>query len=171
MRIALGLIVLCIFISQPAVTEEQGFHDALLDNLAGEWLLEGTIAGAQTTHDIVAEWVLGHNYLRLYEVSREEDDEGEPVYEAIVFIGRDQPSGQYVCLWLDSTGGSGLSAQAFGYAKPDGDRVAFQFHDGAGGLFHTTFIYNGDSDSWEWRMDAGKEGELAPFARVSLTRK
>ena len=30
----------------------------LLDHLAGQWVLQGTIAGKQTTHDVQAEWVL-----------------------------------------------------------------------------------------------------------------
>lgn len=43
---------------------------------------------------------------------------------------------------------------------------------GAGGsLFHTTFAYNKESDSWEWRMDGEENGTLRPFARVKLTRK
>jgi hypothetical protein len=171
MKTTLSLIVLCLLFSLPARAEGPGFQDTLLDHLAGSWVLEGTIGGAGTTHDIVAEWVLGHYYLRFHEVSREKDDGGEPAYEAIVFIGWDQPSGRYACLWLDSTGGSGLSAQAVGHAKPDGDKLAFLFEDGEGGIFHTTFIYDRESDSWDWRMDAEKEGELAPFARVSLTRK
>jgi len=171
MKIALSLIALCLIFSPAARAEDPVLQDALLDHLVGEWVLEGTIAGTGTTHDLVAEWVLAHNYLSFHEVSREKDERGEPVYEAIVFIGRDQKSGQYVCLWLDSTGGSGLSPQAFGHAKPDGDRLAFLFEDGDGGLFHTTFLYDTESDSWDLRMDVEKEGNLSPFARVSLTRQ
>jgi hypothetical protein len=54
-----------------AGAQQPTFHDALLDHLAGSWVLQGTIAGRPTTHDITAEWVLAHQYLRLQEVSRE----------------------------------------------------------------------------------------------------
>jgi hypothetical protein len=30
----------------------------LLDHLAGQWILQGTIAGKRTTHDVQVEWVL-----------------------------------------------------------------------------------------------------------------
>ena len=52
----------------------------------------GTIARKDTTHDIVSEWVLGHQYLRIHERSREKDGKGQPQYEAIVFIGWDAVS-------------------------------------------------------------------------------
>ena len=171
MKTALRVIALCFLISLPAAAQQQGFQDALLDHLAGVWVLKGTIAGAETTHDIVAEWVLGHQYLRFHDVSREKGNGDTPVYEAIVFIGWDQPSNQYACLWLDSTGGGGLSAQAIGHAKPSGDDLAFVFEAGNGGVFHTTFTYNRDTDTWQWLMDTEKDGKRTPFARVTLTKQ
>jgi hypothetical protein len=128
------------------------------------------IAGGEVTHDIVAEWVLGHYYLKFHELSREKDEAGKPAYEAIVFIGWDEKSSRYACWWLDSTGGSGLDASALGYAKPGGDELAFKFRMPDGDMWHTTFIYNRDSDTWQWLMDGEENGELKPFARVTLTR-
>jgi hypothetical protein len=153
------------------VAQEQGFQDELLGHLAGTWILRGTIAGEETTHDIVAEWVLGHYYMRLREVSREKTEEGAPLYEAIVFIGWDQPSSRYVCLWLDSTGGGGLAGEALGYAEPGGDELAFLFKMGEDKLWHTTFFYDRDGDTWKWLMYSESEGMQNPFARVTLTRK
>ena len=47
--------VLGLAFSGPAtIAQETGLHDPLLDHLAGEWVLEGTIAGEQVTHDIEA---------------------------------------------------------------------------------------------------------------------
>src|ERR1700722_13677642 len=79
--------------------------DPLLDRLTGNWTMQGTIAEHETTHDIEAEWVLGHEYLRLHETSRQKNAQGQPAYEAIVFIEWDESSNEYKCLWLDSTGG------------------------------------------------------------------
>ena len=171
MRKILWALVLVGLISVPASAQAPPFQDPLLDQLIGTWILRGTIGGAETTHDIVADWVLEHQYVRLHEVSREKDVQGRPAYEAIVFIGWDQPSAAYACLWLDSTGGGGLKGQAIAYAKRVGDEIPFLFHGGDGSLFHTTFAYRASSDAWDWHMDAEEGGKLQPFARVRLTRK
>ena len=97
-------VLLSLSLSFPAFAEQQGFHDALLDRMVGDWLLSGDIGGNQVIHDVAAEWVLGHQYLRFHEVAREVDSEGTPAYEAIVFIGWDHLTNRYTCLWLDVTG-------------------------------------------------------------------
>ena len=171
MKIVFYLVVLSFLLCVPAMAQEQGFQDELIDKMAGNWVMKGMIAGGEVTHDITAEWVLSHQYLSFHEVSREKEENGELAYEAIVFVGWDEPSGQYACLWLDSTGGGGLGAQAIGHAKPDGDVLAFLFNTGDGGFFHTTFVYNRDGDTWDWLMDMESEGKRLPFARVSLTRQ
>jgi hypothetical protein len=163
------LLIALIYFSAPA--QQTTFQDSLLNHITGNWILQGTIAGQKTTHDITAQWVLGHQYIQLHEVSREKNTSGEAVYEAIVYIGWDDSSKQYSCLWLDVTGGGGLSSQAIGHAKPAGDKLAFLFKAADGSLFHTTFIYNRTSDTWNWLMDAEENGKLQPFARLNLTRK
>jgi hypothetical protein len=171
MRVVLKIFMASVLLSISVSARPSTFQDPLLDHLTGKWVLRGTIAGRKTTHDIVAEWVLGHQYVRLHEISREKDAKGQPEYEAIVFIGWDQPSSQYACLWLDSTGGGGLMGQAIGHAKRGGDEIAFLFKAGDGSLFHTTFAYTKSTDSWQWLMDGEEKGKLQPFARVKLTRK
>ena len=141
------------------------------EQLIGKWVLRGTIAGKETTHDIVSERVLDQNYVRFHEVSREKDDNGQVAYEAIVFIGWDQPSSQYACLWLDTTSGGGLSAQAIGYAKPNSDEIAFLFKGSDGSVFHTRFLYSRIDDTWQWFMVSEEAGKFQPFARVRLTRE
>lgn len=156
----------------PARAQGTALQDPLLDRMAGQWVLRGTIAGQQTAHDVTAEWVLGHGYLRLHEVSRERGPDGGPAYEAIVFIGRNPEGEGYACLWLDSTGDGGLLRQAIGHAPPAADgRIAFVFVDPDGGRFHTTFVHDPSAGSWRWVMDGeGEGGTLKPFARVTLTR-
>jgi hypothetical protein len=171
MKIALCIVALWLLLSLPVLAEQQGFQDALLDQMAGNWVLEGTIGGAELTHDILAEWVLGHQYLRFHEVARETDSTGAPAYEAMVFIGWDEPTSSYACLWLDVTGGGGLSAEAIGHAKPNADELAFVFDTGEGGIIHTTFAYKRDTDTWQWLIDIEKDGECASFAKVTLTRQ
>jgi hypothetical protein len=171
MRTILGIFTSIVLVLLPVSAQQTTFQDPLLDHLTGTWVLRGTIDGKETTHDIISEWVLGHQYVRLHEVSREKDAKGQAAYEAIVFIGWDQPSGEYACLWLDSTGGGGLSAQAIGYAKRGGDEMAFLFKGQNGSRFHTTFAYDKKSGTWQWIMDGEEGGKLQPFARLKLTIK
>lgn len=160
-----------VFVASAARAQPKAFEDPLLERLAGTWVLRGTIGGQQTTHDVAADWVLGHEYMRLHEVSREKDAAGRPAYEAIVFIGQDPGSDGYACLWLDSTGGGGLTGQAIGHGKRGVDAIAFVFKGSDGSLFHTTFDYDKAGDSWQWLMDGEEGGKLVPFARVRLTKK
>jgi hypothetical protein len=69
----------------------------------------------------------------------------------------------------DSCGG----LDTIGRVKPDGDKIAFLFRDQNNNsiVFHTTFIYNRSTDTWQWLMDGDEAGKLKPFARVKLTRK
>lgn len=142
----------------------------LLDHLAGNWVLKGTIDGKQTTHDVEAVWVLNREYLRLHEVSREKNASGGPAYEAIVFIGWDEKSKQYTCLWLDSTSGNGLSAQTIARATPAGDSIPFIFTISPTGSLHTTFTYNSTADNWQWLIDDEENGKTDRFADVKLVR-
>jgi hypothetical protein len=142
-----------------------------LDRLAGTWVLTGTIEGKPTTHDVDAEWVLHRGYLRLHEVSRERDAKGGPAYEAIVFIGWDQGTGEYSCLWLDTTSGAGLSNDGIARGRPAGDRIPFLFKTSGGDVFHNTFVYSSANDTWQWIMDGEANGKLQPFARLTLARK
>jgi len=93
------------------------------------------------------------------------------MYEAIVFICWEQKLNEYSCLWLDNTGNGGLSNQAIGHAKSNGDNIEFLFKGIDGSLFHTTFAYIKNTDTWKWLMDGEENGKLQPFARVKLTRK
>ena len=162
-----------IFLISISLSAQQSatFQDPLLDHFVGKWVLAGTVGGAATTHDVDAAWVLGHQYVKFQEVSREKKADGQPEYEAIVFIGWDQPTGQYSCLWLDNTGGGGLIGQAIAHAKRENDKMAFLFKGADGSLFHTTFAYDKTTDTWQWKMDGEESGKLTPFARVKLTRK
>ncbi|HEX9105800.1 MAG TPA: hypothetical protein VF832_01195, partial [Longimicrobiales bacterium] len=85
----LGLLVAGLALPAAAQQPSSARPDSLLEHMAGRWVLSGTIDRQQATHDVVAEWVLGHEYLRLSEVSRERAAAGGPAYEAIVFLGID----------------------------------------------------------------------------------
>ena len=142
----------------------------LLDRLAGDWVLKGSLGGKESTHDIHADWVLNHEYLRLHEVSREKNDKGGPSYEAIVFINWNVKTQEFDCLWLDSTGGGGLSAQTIGHAKYSDASIPFIFTISPEESLQTTFRYESSSDTWEWTIDDVNKGKTDRFASVKLTR-
>ena len=172
MRKFLALVVLMGAVSGCGFAQSGAFEDALLDQLTGHWVLHGTIAGKDTTHDVTADWMLRHEYVRLHEVSVEKNRTGQPAYEAIVFIGWDATSNQYACLWLDSTGGGGLASQAIAHAQRGGAQIPFVFKESDGTVsFTNTFVYRKESDSWAWVMDNVQKGKSIPFARVTLERQ
>ena len=163
--------LLASLLAVPAAAQEGGFQDELLGRLEGSWVMRGDIAGQQVVHDITAEWVLAHNYLRLHELSRELTPDGEREYEAIVFLGQGRTPGSYACLWLDVTGGEGLSNDAMGYGQRDGDSIPFEFKMPDGSGIRNTFAYDRDTDSWHWAIDNVAGDQYEPFARVTLTRQ
>lgn len=155
----------------PLRAQQPAFADSLLDRFVGTWVLRGKIEGETVTHDLAAEWVLQHQYVRFREVARERDAQGRPAYEAEVYIGWDARANQYVCVWLDVFGG--ISMPSFGRAKRGGDAIPFLFRNQDGRVvFQTTFAYQRARDSWEWQMDnVGENGGRAPFARMSMSRQ
>jgi hypothetical protein len=143
----------------------------LLDRLAGDWVLTGTIAGKQTTHDVNARWVLKREYLEIHEVSREKDARGEPAYEAMVLVSWDAEAGQYACLWMDSTAGGALTSPVTCRAAPAGDSIPFLFILSPTESIHTTFAYRQAADTWRWTIDDEAKGKTSRFADVELKRK
>jgi len=142
----------------------------LLDHLAGKWVLQGTLRNQPVTHYVDAEWVLQHHYLRFHEVSREKNDKGEPQYEATVFIGWNEKTKQYACVWMDVYGGA--TSESIGLATPKENELAFVFTDEHGETsFTNTFIYDPKTNTWEDRLDNVENGVAKPFARFNLTKQ
>ncbi len=169
MKVIFSATALIFLTAFSVLAQQPTFNDSLLEHIIGKWILRGTIAGQQTIHDVEAEWVLNHQYVKIHEISREKNEKGLPAYEANVYIGWDQQSSEYACVWLDDYGN--VNSQSLATAKRSGDEIPFLFKYKDGSTFHTTFAYNQKNDFWEWRMDAEKDGAVKPFARVKLTKK
>jgi len=156
----------------PATALCQGLHpDSLFPRLVGVWVLRGTIARQQTVHDVSFDWLLGHEYVQMHELSRERSPDGTPAYEAVVLFGRDPRTGVYACMWMDNTAAAAFPPEGLGRGSVAGDSVPFLFHYSPTTSFHTTFVYDRASDSWQWHMDNDSAGVRIPFARVTLTRR
>lgn len=166
--------VLMLVCSPPACAQGAMLpdHDALLDHMVGEWVMTGTIAGEKVTHDVHAEWILQRRYVRIHEVSREKEENGELAYEAWIHIAWDAENEEYVVMWLDNTGTTNFAAEGVGHGRLDGDRIPFvwSFADGSG--IRNTFKYDREDDTWSWAIDnVDGTGRSVPFARLLLERK
>jgi hypothetical protein len=174
------ILALALLAPSAIVAQQPPVSSPLLDHLAGKWLMEGTVAGQQTKHDIDAEWVLNHHYLRIHEVSQQKNADGQPQYEAIVFIAwneqakndqtkNDQPK-HYSCAWLDVYGS--FSAASIGVAPPSENELAFIFKNEKGEPdFSNDFVYDAKNDSWSDALDNIVNGAKKEFGRVKLTRR
>jgi len=171
MKASAFLVVSTLLLSAARTAQPADPQRALLEKMTGHWVLRGTIAKAQATHDVDAEWVLDKEYIQIHEVSREKGANGKPAYEAIVHVVWDPKVGEYACLWLDTTGVATFPEAGVGHAKPTGDAIRFRFTDPAGGGINTTFAYDRGKDAWSWSIDNDEKGKITPFARVTLTRR
>ena len=166
----IAALLMALLIAPLALAQTLSERGTLLDDLAGHWVMTGTIAGQEITHDLTAEWVLGGHYLHFHEISREREENGDPAYESMVYFGWDEAGKRLVCLWLDITGGGGLIPDGFGYGKPDGDRIPFIWGEGEDSQIHNTFAYQREQDKWAWQIDNVRQGQAGNFALVTLTR-
>ncbi len=147
-------------------------RDALLDKLAGHWVMTGTIGKRAVTHDVDVDWILNRQYIRIHEVSREKDDGKALAYEAWIYIVWDKENAEYVVMWLDNTGTTNFAAEGVGHGKPDGDRIPFVWKSADKSGIRNTFAYNRASETWSWAIDnVDKSGTPSPYANVTLKRK
>ena len=161
---------LILFLTAAAASAQQPpVQSALMDHLTGHWVLEGTLAKKQTVHDVTAEWVLGHHYVRVHEISREKKPDGTPQYEAMIFVAWNEEPKRYSCGWLDVFGG--LTTASVAFAPPSQSELAFVFKDEKGNVWFTnTWVYDAKSDTWEWTLDNVKDGKHTTFGHVTLKR-
>jgi hypothetical protein len=170
LMLAMTTLLAMILAAQTVMAQQPPVSSPLLDHLAGKWSMQGSVGKQSVTHDFDAEWVLAHHYLRFHEISRDKNDKGEPQYEATVFIGWNEKTKQYACMWMDVYGGA--NAESIGLATPKENDLPFVFTDEHGETsFTNTFSYNPKDDSWEDRLDNVIKGEAKPFARFKLTRR
>jgi hypothetical protein len=149
---------------QPEPLDGSGrvFRDSLVERLAGDWTMPGTVRGRPATLALHAEWVLNHQFLRL----DMRDVAEPPEYQATVYIGRDNASERYVAHWIDVFGGRWSETLGYGTRVGDEVRFVFEYPDGP---FHTTFTLDARTGRWTLLMqDRGANGAWREFARYEL---
>jgi hypothetical protein len=136
--------------------------------MAGTWKVEGQIMGREVHHEVHADWVLNHQFLRLHEKTAAEAPKSEQRYEAFWYLGYDPISKRYVLHLIDIFGAR--YSETLGYGIREGNRIHFVF-EYPDGPFHTTYIWNPQKDTWEWLIEQkGKNGKWTRFADLKLTR-
>lgn len=168
MRWNLALMIV-LFCAANVSAQQPPVDSPILDHLAGKWVMTGEVSGQKTTHDVQADWVLDHHYLRVQETSREKNSANKPGYEATVFVAWNGAKKQYAAVWLDVYGG--VSSDSIGIADPKENELLFVFKDESGAINLTNdFVFHPDSDTWEWKIDDIDKGVVKPFARLTLRR-
>jgi Protein of unknown function (DUF1579) len=170
LKLRFQILVICaIFISGVATAQAPpAWHDDFVDHLAGAWKIEGQVMGSPAHHEVQAEWVLGHQFLRIHEKTAADAPAAESRYEAIWFLGYDAVSERYVLHLFDLFGTR--FSETLGYGSRDGDviRFVFEYPDGP---FHTAFRWIAEKESWQWAMEQkDKNGKWTPFGDFKLTR-
>ncbi len=144
------------------------WKDDLADHMVGTWKIDGQVMGREAHHDVQAEWVLNHQFLRIDERTATSAPASERRYEAIWFLGYDAVSERYVLHLLDVFGTR--YSETLGYGTRDGNAIRFVF-EYPDGPFHTTYHWSPETGSWQWRLEEkNKEGKWITFAEFKLTR-
>src|ERR1041385_9041823 len=100
------LILLFLACSLAAFAQQPShWRDDLADQLIGTWKLEGTVMGRAAHHTLMAQWVLGHQFLELHEQTAEGAPANESRYDAMWYLGYDDVSDRYVLHLMDVFGG------------------------------------------------------------------
>jgi hypothetical protein len=169
LTICFSLAILMALAHAPVAAQTPtGWHDDLVDHMAGTWKLQGPVMGHPGHHDVEAEWVLDHQFLRIHEKTSADAPSDEHRYEATWFLGYDPVSERYVLHLLDVFGGR--FSETLGYGTRAGNAIHFVF-EYPDGPFHTTFQWSPETSRWEWLMEQkDKEGKWAQFADLKLTR-
>ena len=143
------------------------WKDDLADHLAGAWTLTGQVRGRDAHHDVQAEWVLNHQFLRIHEKTAPPAPASERRYEAIWFLGYDSVSERYVLHLMDVFGTR--YSETLGYGTRDGNSIRFVF-EYPDGPFHTTYRWSPETGSWQWLLEQkDKDGKWTNFADFKLT--
>src|SRR5215831_12561045 len=161
MKLPSGLLTILLSSAGMAQTPAP-WQDDLVSHLAGAWRLEGEVMGNAAHHDVQADWVLNHQFLRIQEKTAAGAPVSERRYDSVWYLGYDAISERYVLHLMDMFGAR--FSETLGYGIRDGNQIRFVF-EYPDGPFHNTYRWNPKEDSWQWLMEQkNKEGKWVPFA-------
>ena len=146
----------------------ENWTDGLVKHLAGSWKLGGKVGINDAHHDVQADWVLNHQFLRIQETTSANAAASERRYDSIWYLGYDPVSERYVMHLMDTFGAR--FSETLGYGVREGNQIKFVF-EYPDGPFHTSYVWNDGEKSWQWLMEQkNKDGKWVPFANLKLTK-
>ena len=77
-----AVAIIALLGSSVAAQTPTEWHDDLVDHMVGTWKMEGHVMGQAAHHEVKADWVLTHQFLRLHEKTIAMASGGERQYEA-----------------------------------------------------------------------------------------
>jgi hypothetical protein len=104
-RLSLALAVFVLLQSPLAAQNSPEWTDDLVEHMAGSWKITGQVLGHEAHHEVRAEWVLNHQFLRIHEKTAADAPKSEQPYEAIWFLGYDSVGERYVLHLMDILAG------------------------------------------------------------------
>ncbi|MEJ2013419.1 MAG: hypothetical protein P8X64_14490 [Anaerolineales bacterium] len=140
---------------------------AFLENLIGDWMLNGDMRDVRLQQEVKARWVLGHKYVSMHFKSTTPDDNPTSQYEAIYHIGFNADEDLYVFHLLDTTDVPVICDMGLG--KRDGNRIPFLF-DYEGTMFINVLTWHPDEVRWTFDQEYEEGGELSLFARKEMVK-
>ena len=153
---------------QPLDGVHRTVKDPLLDRMVGSWDLTGKVMGKPTRNQFSAEWVLNHQFLRLHFKAIDPPSNGQPPYEAFVYVGYDNASDRYVAHWIDIFGGRFSETLGFGHQDGTAVKFLFEYPDGP---FTNMMTYHPKTDSWTLLLrQKDPAGTWTDFAEETLKR-
>jgi len=163
----LGIGLLAWGLSTAAATslvEEPSPDNAYLDDLKGQWIMQGTFGDKPVKYGAVGQRVMEGAWLRLHMV----DTAKPPQYRADVFLGYDTKMHDFIVHWLDQFGAAG--ARVVGTGRRDGERLVFTFPY-AEGLFRDTLQRDKPEGIWTLLLESQrKDGTWSTFANFKFMR-
>jgi hypothetical protein len=128
-------------------------QDDLLDHLVGKWDMRATVHGRPSKETFEADWVLNHQFVRIYEKSEEGFAGTNIPFEALHFIGYDKFGKRYVFHFMDVDGGSPNGA--FMYGQRSGNEIKFEVLIEGRLPGHIQFIWQPESRTWHYAAGPG----------------
>lgn len=167
LKIARLCCVLCIALlamtAQGAPAAPPAPLDPFLAQLTGDWDLMGTLGKKPVHYRGTGRWVLKQAWLCLTL-----NDLATNGYQASVYLGHDEPAGDYIAHWLDQFGAAG--ARVVGSGRRDGQTLVLQFPY-AEGAFRDTLTLSEDGNTGSLLLESQeKDGRWTRFASYRMTR-
>jgi len=142
--------------------QQPPFKSDLLDNMVGFWTVSGTLGNRPVLEVADAEWVLGHQFLRLHR------KEIRGSLETVMHIGFDTYNRRLVAIRIDNI--SALGAETPGFGLQDGNKIEFTYNYPTV-PFRETWTWDPASKSWQMLIES-KDRKTNTWNAVStLTMK